>query len=132
YFTDLHTIIGAGTTTQTTNYVYEDQNPLQGINYYRLQQIDKNGVTTNLGNVSVNFNCAARELVAYPNPTKNSVSVKIADGVYNKATLFAIDGQELSFKPISKQDKEVYFDLGKLPKGTYILKLYGTSQKSIK
>ncbi|GEM_PF-1731897 len=132
YFTDLDTIIGAGTTTQATNYVYEDKNPLKGTNYYRLQQTDRNGAKKNLGETFVNFNFAIQELVAYPNPTKNSVTIKIANGVYTKAGLFSINGQELSLKPISKQDEKVSFDLGKLPKGAYILKLYGTEQKSIK
>lgn len=132
YFKELEKLVGAGTTTQIKTYVYEDKSPLKGINYYRLQQIDRNGVIRDLGETFVNFSLTFQELVAYPNPTKNSVTIKIADGVYNEARLFTIDGQELSLISISEQDEKVSFDLGRLSKATYIVKLYGAEQKSIK
>ena len=42
-FTQLATVGGAGTSTQTLNYHYTDMQPFEDINYYRLKQIDFDG-----------------------------------------------------------------------------------------
>ena len=123
---------GAGTTAEPKTYRYEDSSPLKGINYYRLQQIDGDGVQKVLGEVAVNFSFAVQESAAYPNPTGNKVTIKIAEGDYKEARLFTVDGRELKRIPISNQDQEVSFDLEKLSPGVYMVNLYGAEKKVLK
>lgn len=46
-FEEIARISGAGNSTSETEYRYMDKNPLNGINYYRLKQVDFNGNSTN-------------------------------------------------------------------------------------
>ena len=131
-FTELERLAGAGTTAEPKTYRYEDSSPLKGINYYRLQQIDGDGVQKVLGEVAVNFSFAVQESAAYPNPTGNKVTIKIAEGDYKEARLFTVDGRELNRIPISNQDQEVSFDLEKLSPGVYMVNLYGAEKKVLK
>ena len=48
-------IDGKGTTTDKTTYFAVDAQPYQGINYYKLSQVDLNGKTTHLKTESVNI-----------------------------------------------------------------------------
>ena len=56
-------------------YSYTDIKPLQGANYYRLKQVDKDGKFTYSQIVSVVFNGANR-FVIYPNPVNNVLNIK--------------------------------------------------------
>lgn len=42
-FVELGQVVGAGTTTEYSYYQYVDQAPLNGVNYYRLKQVDFDG-----------------------------------------------------------------------------------------
>lgn len=42
-FTQLGNVQGAGTTNNSNNYKFEDKNPLPGVAYYRLKQVDFDG-----------------------------------------------------------------------------------------
>lgn len=48
-------INGAGTTTQCTQYAFTDQNPVPGLNYYRIKQVDYNGQEKIYGPVACEF-----------------------------------------------------------------------------
>ncbi len=55
-------------------YSFLDNEPLPGISYYRLKQVDVDGAVTNSQIVSVN-NRSAIQLAAYPNPADDRVTV---------------------------------------------------------
>jgi len=65
---------GAGTTTQEQHYSFIDEMPLNGINYYRLRQIDYDGAYDYSPIRAVQFerngfiNTDARSVKLYPNP----------------------------------------------------------------
>lgn len=67
-------IAGHNTTDVENHYSYTDEQPLNGIGYYRLQQVDQDG-TINLSNVlsvSTNVN---EPLSVYPNPSNGKFIV---------------------------------------------------------
>ncbi|MBK9336802.1 MAG: hypothetical protein IPM98_09515 [Lewinellaceae bacterium] len=43
HFTEIGQVAGAGTTRETRHYTFRDEQPLRGINYYRLRQMDQDG-----------------------------------------------------------------------------------------
>jgi len=55
-FSELATIQGSQTTTELTNYDFQDAMPLRGLNYYRLSQTDMNGDAQILKTISVDNN----------------------------------------------------------------------------
>lgn len=65
-FTSIARISGAGTTTQSVNYSLLDEQPLAGVSYYRLKQIDFDGAATYSGLVHVKR--GEDPFIVYPNP----------------------------------------------------------------
>lgn len=65
-FTQIARINGAGTTTQKNDYTLLDEQPLAGLSYYRLKQIDFDGTVTYSGLVSVRR--GEDPFIVYPNP----------------------------------------------------------------
>jgi hypothetical protein len=55
-FSEIATIQGSQTTTELTNYYFQDAMPLRGLNYYRLTQTDMNGDSQILKTISVDNN----------------------------------------------------------------------------
>lgn len=132
-FTELKRIDGAGNSLQEKTYFYEDKQPLNGINYYRLQQVDYNGTQSNLAEKVIRFSVADDGIVAHPNPTKDVVFVDLpAAHGFTLAQLSDMSGKELEVKKLSVDDRKISFDLSKQPSGWYIIKLVGHKPTSLK
>ncbi len=72
---------GAGTTDIQTNYSMTDESPLQGVNYYRLKQVDVDGNFTYSNIAQVTFSGSevqSTTLNVYPNPLNQSNQLNIA------------------------------------------------------
>lgn len=54
-YTLIGSVLGNGTTFNTNRYILTDENPVAGIQYYRLKQVDYDGRTEYYGPLSVNF-----------------------------------------------------------------------------
>ena len=65
----------AGESQQTINYGLTDEDPILGMNYYRLKQQDKNGVFSFSEIIAVQFKPGAGVLEVYPNPTDDRLRV---------------------------------------------------------
>lgn len=81
-FQEVDTLPGAGTYPFTKYYSAIDNNPTQGISYYRLKQIDMDGHTTEFAPVAVFIgNTPSNSLHLYPNPIGSGLNS--ATLVYN-------------------------------------------------
>ncbi len=74
-FTRIKSIIAIGNSIEKTEYCFKDNQPLVGLNYYRIKQIDKNGKFTYGNVVSVSFSAKDNLLKLYPNPGKNNFRI---------------------------------------------------------
>ena len=107
------------------NYKWIHENPVMGINYYRLGQTDKNGEKEYFKIKKVKFNEGLKEdkLYVYPNPATNIINV-----VGSKDDLYGIQfldfyGKSLLDEIAIKTTSEgIQIDLLDLPKGLFILK----------
>ena len=72
-FTDIGSVkaIGSG----ANGYQFTDNNPANGINYYRLKSLDKDGSFAYSKIVSVQFTVNSNQLTVFPNPTKSSIII---------------------------------------------------------
>jgi hypothetical protein len=118
----------SGATTATKQYATVDNNPLKGINYYRLVQVDIDGKQSYSSTVSVNFTATgAGGFSFYPNPAKNSITVLLEDINGNTASLQLLnaDGKTVKTMALSKQNSNsnIVLDVANLNKGVYILLL---------
>jgi hypothetical protein len=76
-FNSIEQVDGAGTSTSPTRYSVTDDSPQVGVNYYRLNQTDFDGKTTNSEIVAVRFAGGKDSLKVYPNPVKRSARLKV-------------------------------------------------------
>jgi trimeric autotransporter adhesin len=78
HFVAIDSVLGAGNTTIHHNYTSVDAIPFEGINYYRLKQIDTDGKTTFSNVISIDVNRAAiNYFTVYPNPVGNQLTLNI-------------------------------------------------------
>jgi len=127
-FNIIGTIKGAGNSTANLNYNTFDEEPVAGINYYRLKQTDYNGQSKYSEIVSVTY-MSKEALVSdvYPNPTSDHVGVNLYSPVKTTGNIQLIDitGRVVSneLQNISAGSQELVTDVGSLEKGIYYLKL---------
>ena len=110
---------GAGNSSRVINYLSNDENPLNGISYYRLKQTDFNGSFTYSKIESVSFN-KENKIEVYPNPIENGV-LKIQMGNTSYFEMKLVDAlgsivyQDQSYSPL------IELDLSPFGKGIYTL-----------
>ncbi|MBX2914606.1 MAG: hypothetical protein KF856_04945 [Cyclobacteriaceae bacterium] len=111
-FASLGLVDGQGTKNSTTTYQFVDENPMAGINYYRLKQTDFDGTSAYSNIVAVNTNL---EWTVYPNPANRQTEVtitKIGDyAVYNNLGVMVL-----------RITNNKHFDASTLAPGVYIIK----------
>ena len=73
-FMEIGRIPGQGDTEEERSYTYVDKAPLQGINYYRLRQVDFNGDVNRhaIIAVEVELEQVASKMNIYPNPSQGN------------------------------------------------------------
>jgi hypothetical protein len=73
-YTEIATVAGAGSSSETLNYASIDTKPVIGIDYYRLKQTDFDGNFTYSDVVPVTIT-AAQSTSVFPNPVRTSLGV---------------------------------------------------------
>ncbi|MDW7691430.1 T9SS type A sorting domain-containing protein [Flammeovirgaceae bacterium SG7u.111] len=77
---ELGIVDGMGTSYEPTNYLFSDEDPNQGLNYYRLRQNDYDGTYAYSKVINVIYTgivISNTSLLAYPNPSKGNLSLKV-------------------------------------------------------
>jgi len=117
--------IGSVKAAQTPAYSFRDENPTQGINYYRLQMVEANGSAAHSPIRQVIFS-ADRQVMLAPNPTSGQIYItgleKVTQSaqisIYNEFGLKVwsgkLSGTELATSGI---------DLVRLVPGTYVIRV---------
>jgi len=118
-------------------YLYNDNKPFQGINYYRLKQVDKEGRFTYSKIVSVGLENTGVQYVIFPNPAKYKSTVRILTNM-KQLTVRLIDalGREVFLKSFGTLNigEELTIPLVGLSRGVYFLTLTsdtGTSSHKV-
>jgi len=115
---------GDGNSNATRQYQFKDERPLNGINYYRLQQMDVDGVYSYSATRTVNFNLSSYFKV-YPAVTQNQINIELANGlVADRSTILRlvdVSGKIHVSKPM-RLSKEIIY-LQALPTGMYLLQI---------
>jgi len=120
---------GKGTTELTNNYTYTDKVPVRGYNYYRLKQVDYDGVFEYSEIRTVLMEVKNKlPFRIYPNPVNDIVKVvfdELQEGT-TQVRLFNSRGQIIKEKIIDGGDNQM--DLSDYPAGMYILKVTNGEQ----
>jgi hypothetical protein len=109
----------AGNSNTSKTYVFTDEKPKEGINYYRLRQVDTDGNANFTNIIPVEYNVIS-PLDAYPNPTTGLVLVKENGNEIKSILLTDITGRKWEL-PFSSGSTGVLVDVSSHAKGTYTL-----------
>lgn len=125
-YTDLGQIVAAGNSTTEKTYTFTHANPTKGYNYYRIKMVDidnlfKLSAVRNLQNLGNN------EIVTFPNPVKNNLTVQINSDNSNVANVQVSDlnGRVLFTKayPVTEGNNNLSINTTNLANGNYIIKV---------
>lgn len=136
-FTTIGQVKGSGTTASSNKYNFIDNNPLSGVNYYRLNAVETSGKTAFSKIVTVDFSSkGSNKLVAYPNPTKSALNVNyesIDDASLNIQVLDMTGKVHLTKQMEGlKGDNNIRLDIDNLPNGAYFMRINDSSTKFFK
>jgi choice-of-anchor B domain-containing protein len=105
-FEPLQQLPGAGTSNEPRSYSTYDLNPLPGISYYKVRQLDANGGSSTSKIVSVDFSNALPDWSAYPSPAHVGENVNLQINVQEH-----VRGTLAVFDMVGKQLHSVTLDL---------------------
>jgi hypothetical protein len=76
-FSTIGNLPGAGTSEQRHDYAFTDQGPSDGVNYYRIRQVDIDGASTTTDVRSVIIDRSNTDLAIWPVPSSGDVYAQI-------------------------------------------------------
>jgi hypothetical protein len=110
----------------SSDYQYFDRKPLNGDNYYKLTQTDKDGNIVELGIRTVRFENIKEELSFYPNPVKDGIlNFKIGNlNGWQQLHIYNLSGAELLKDKIEfVNGKAIYQIKQQMQNNIYFLKI---------
>jgi hypothetical protein len=102
-------------------YMFKDNHPVNGVNYYRLKQNDKDGKFTYSAVLTLTLGNSRQGLLVYPNPATNTISINTGLIAASKSvSIYNMLGKRiLEQQFVNGQAMQV--DVKALPAGTYKL-----------
>ena len=117
-FQSIGTVSGNLNSSVEHNYSYTDNNPNNGINYYKLKQVDIDGKGTYTNTIAVNN--ASTTFSISPNPASNNIVVTHPAGdQHSIIRLLQGDGKVVMTQSISAGSVQSTLDISKLTPGLY-------------
>lgn len=92
-FRELGRVTGAGTTNQIQNYTWTDRQPVQGMNFYRLRQVDYDGSITYSAIVHAKMEAEEVGLRVYPMVLQRGASFTLESTAAGQVKVFNHLGQ---------------------------------------
>ncbi len=123
YFEEIRRISGAANSNQIISYQSIDENPFQGLSYYRLRQTDFDGTTSHSNIETVIMNNRADFDVSQPYYSESSINFT----VFNAPGNYRVDILDMSGRLIFTQNYSVEKEQLRIPmsfsRGIYILRV---------
>ncbi|MEO6133561.1 MAG: T9SS type A sorting domain-containing protein [Ginsengibacter sp.] len=109
--------VEAKNTSGNNDYSFTDANPVDGVNFYRLQMVDIDGKTTYSSIIKIVF-AGKNELLVFPNPAKNTITIS---GLQSKGAIkiMAADGKVVKQIVVVANTSKI--DVSTLAKGFYLI-----------
>ena len=120
-FTDIGNVKALG--SGANSYEFTDNNPAKGINYYRLQSVDKDGIGSYSKVVSVNFG-DKQSFSIIPNPAKDFATISFSKSV-DKASIavYDITGKQVITQTLNASANSYKINTQSLKSGLYVIKV---------
>jgi hypothetical protein len=112
-----------------SNYTYWDEEPVIGMNYYRLKMMDANRSSTYSKVVQAMASSGSFSVEAYPNPVKEILTIKLSGKPGNDAVAIITDVTGRVVKAVAISQLRTDINIAGLSQGTYLVK-YSDSEHS--
>ncbi|MFK7775228.1 MAG: T9SS type A sorting domain-containing protein [Saprospiraceae bacterium] len=124
---------GKGTTDLINDYQYSDLNPLVGVNYYRLKQIDFDEKFEYSQIVATGFFQKKSHTTISPNPFKEKVKIELSKSftIDTKIYIFNSLGKNMGSLIFEKDKTNQVFDVSNLKNGIYFFQITQSQSSSI-
>ncbi|MBL8002957.1 MAG: T9SS type A sorting domain-containing protein [Flavobacteriales bacterium] len=134
-FEAIGTVDGAGNSTSAIGYDWVDEDPLSGTSYYRLRQIDLDGLFSFSEIRSVHFHGTAHTTTAFPNPATDLITLQVEAGRDAACDIEVIDAQgrvvQRMRTALREGPNQVELRLDDVAEGHYIARLVGPFQNGV-
>lgn len=127
FFDKIGEVAGAGTTLETTNYKFIDEQPYIGENYYRLKQVDIDGSSEYSNMIMLKVNSASDgvfNITTWPNPASNTLMVDGLAGLghgHIQLRIYDSFGNEYFNKTVPSGTDFYEFNISGLKNGFYLV-----------
>ena len=123
-FLAIDEVAGNGDSQALLEYRYVDTDPMEGINYYRLKQVDYDGDFEYSPIVMAETELKTHELVVYPNPFSDRLYIGLPQANEPaEVKLTSITGQVVFHQTMVSDNRFVQLDDLNTPPGLYILEI---------
>ncbi len=120
-WTNIGTQAAAGNTSKPTDYIFYDNSPLDGINYYRLKEVDLDGKATYSATRSVLF--ASRfQLSVSPNPAHDYINLYVSNASNETYHIQLTDTNGKLLKNFDSSEQHLLINTSTFAKGMYFIK----------
>lgn len=129
-FDFLKVIGGQGNSNQFHTYSFVDQNPVPGVNYYRLKQVDFDGSHTYSNIVSAKISTKSVITSVIPNPVNEVAIVRFGEKLPERSKLQVLSsmGQVLATYHVENTFSQE-INLDRFEKGIYFLRIKNAERK---
>ena len=121
-FLPIEVVDGAGNSNELVQYLVNDEAPAQGLNYYRLRQMNVNG-DEEISDVIAVLAMPMNTVVVYPNPATSAAQYDLPEGVPLPANLLLRDLSGRVIRRIQVDATQGAMDVSGLAAGSYLLEL---------
>lgn len=123
-FEEVARIQGAGNSETTQYYKWIDTNPANGINYYRLRQVDFDGKATTFDAQSLVFSTNSNGIVVAPSHANDQVELIFATPTQEAVTMYITDmaGRICKTATITPGVSNHTIDVTQLVQGSYVIR----------
>jgi len=118
-FDEVTKVDGKGTTTLKSNYTWIDQSPNDGLNYYRLRQVDLNGDKSYSEIIVIEFESDRSEIQIYPNPTIKELNINLPENWDNETSIVIYDFYGNLINSFTSTSASLTFPVDHIPAGWY-------------
>ncbi|HVX48864.1 MAG TPA: M36 family metallopeptidase, partial [Chitinophagaceae bacterium] len=132
-FDEIGSVNAIGNSAKGANYSFTDVSPLQGINYYRLKQVDRDGSFDYSEIRSLTFSSLTGAIAVSPNPAKDKIAVTVA-GNTKLLTVYLVNSAGQRVRTYTMQGQYKLLALPPVAAGVYYIRIKGdgiSSEKKI-
>ena len=132
-FVELGRVKGAGTTYIPQSYQFVDRSPLNGVNYYRLRQVDFDGTTTYHKTIAVENRTDQGGIKIFPTEVKDQVNISFANPLEKDAQMNILDmnGRLIQSQRLQENTSQELLNVSHFAPGMYFIQMEMNGQLEV-